>query len=142
MVEGRLRLTTPEDEGMRFVAETGSGHAILVDDAKGNTGAKPIELALLALGACTGFDVISILRKKRQTVTGYEIELLAEQNPGPPSYFTRVEIKHRLQGQIAPEAVQRAIYLSETKYCAVGAMISKTAKIEATFEILPSTPAS
>ncbi len=123
---------------MQFVAASGSGHAIVVDDAKGHTGARPLELALLALGACTGFDVISILRKKRQTVTGYEIELLAEQNPQAPSSFTRVKIKHRLRGQISPEAVQRAIYLSETKYCAVGAMISKTAKIEATFEILAS----
>ena len=142
MVEGKLRLTMPEGEGMQFVAQSGSGHAIVIDDAKGHSGAKPIEMALLALGACTAFDVISILRKKRQTVTGYEIELLAEQNPAPPSYFTRVEIKHRLRGQIAPETVQRAIYLSETKYCAVGAMISKTAKIEATFEILPPTPAA
>jgi putative redox protein len=140
MVEGKLRLTTLEGERKQFVAESGSGHAIVLDDANGHTGAQPIEVALLALGACTGFDVISILRKKRQTVTGYEIELHAEQNPEPPSYFTRVEIKHRLRGQVTPEAVQRAIQLSETKYCAVGAMISKTAKIEAIFEILPSTP--
>lgn len=142
MVKGKLRLTTPEAEGKQFVAESGSCHAMVVDDANGHTGATPTELALLALGACTGFDVISILRKKRQTVTGYEIELHAEQNPEPPFYFTRVEIKHRLRGRIAPEAVQRAIYLSETKYCAVGAMISKTAKIEATFEILPDSPSS
>jgi putative redox protein len=137
MIEGKLRLTTPQGEARQFVAESGSGHAIVLDDANGHTGAKPIELALLALGACTGFDVISILRKKRQGITGYEIELHAEQNPEPPSYFTRVEIKHRLRGHVDPEAVQRAIHLSETKYCAVGAMISKTAKIEATFEILP-----
>jgi putative redox protein len=137
MIEGKLRLTTPQGEARQFVAESGTGHAIILDDANGRTGAKPIELALLALGACTGFDVISILRKKRQRVSGYEIELHAEQKPEPPSYFTRVEIKHRLRGRIAPEAVQRAIHLSETKYCAVGAMISKTAKIEATFEILP-----
>jgi len=139
MVEGKLRLTTPQGEGRQFVAESGTGHAIVVDDANGHTGAKPMELALLALGACTGFDVIGILRKKRQRVTGYEIELHAEQNPDPPSYLTRVEIKHRLRGHITPEAIQRAIYLSETKYCAVGAMISKTAKIEASFEILPDT---
>jgi putative redox protein len=137
MIEGKLRLATVEGEGRQFVAESGTGHAIVLDDANGRTGAKPIELALLALGACTAFDVIGILRKKRQTVTGYEIQLRAEQNPEPPSYFTRVEIKHRLRGVIAPEAVQRAIHLSETKYCAVGAMISKTAKIETTFEILP-----
>jgi len=130
-------LTTPQGEGRQFVALSGTGHAIVLDDANGHTGAKPIELALLALGACTGFDVIGILRKKRQRVTSYEIELHAEQNPEPPAYFTRVEIKHRLRGSIDPEAVQRAIHLSETKYCAVGYMISKTAKIEATFEILP-----
>jgi len=137
MIEGKLRLTTVQGEGRQFVAESGSGHAIVLDDANGHTGAKPIELALLALGACTGFDVIGVLRKKRQTVVKYEIELRADQNPEPPAYFTRVEIKHRLWGVIAPEAVQRAIHLSETKYCAVGAMISKTAKIETTFEILP-----
>jgi putative redox protein len=137
MIEGKLRLATVEGEGRQFVAESGTGHALVMDDANGHTGPKPIELALLALGGCTGFDVISILRKKRQTVTGYEIEVRAEQNPEPPAYFTRVEIKHRLRGSIDPEAVQRAIHLSETKYCAVGAMISKTAKIETTFEILP-----
>ena len=137
MIEGKLRLATVEGEGRQFVAESGTGHALVMDDANGRTGPKPIELALLALGGCTGFDVIGILRKKRQMVTGYEIELHAEQNPDPPAYFTRVEIKHRLRGRIAPEAVQRAIELSETKYCAVGAMISKTAKIETTFEILP-----
>jgi putative redox protein len=137
MVEGKLRLTTLQGEARQFVAESGTGHALVLDDANGRTGAKPIELALLALGGCTGFDVISILRKKRQRVTGYEIELHAEQNPEPPSYFTRVEIKHRLRGRVDGEAVQRAIHLSETKYCAVGAMISKTAKIETSFEILP-----
>ena len=137
MIDGKLRLATVEGEGRQFVAESGTGHALVLDDANGHTGPKPIELVLLALGGCTGFDVISILRKKRQKVTGYEIELHAEQNPEPPSYFTRVEIKHRLHGDIDPEAVEKAIHLSETKYCSVGAMISRTAKIEATFEILP-----
>jgi len=139
MIEGKLRLTTVKGEGRQFVAESGTGHALVMDDANGHTGPKPIELALLALGGCTGFDVISILRKKRQMVTGYEIEVRAEQRPEPPAHFTRVEIKHRLRGSIDPAAVQSAIHLSETKYCAVGAMISKTAKIETTFEILPES---
>jgi putative redox protein len=108
-----------------------------MDDGEGKTGPKPIEFALLALGGCTAFDVINILRKKRQVVTGYEIELSAEQRSEPPNYFTRVEIKHKLRGQIDPEAVKTAIHLSETKYCSVGAMISTTAKIESTFEISP-----
>ncbi len=142
MIEAKLKLTTVEGSGRQFVAETKSGHTVVMDDAQGQTGPKPIELALLALGGCTAFDVIGILRKMRQAVTGYDVEVRAEQREEPPNYFTRVEIKHRLCGQIDPEAVRRAIKLSETKYCSVGAMISKTAKIDSTFEIVPesSTP--
>ena len=137
MVQGRLRLSTVEGARRQFVAEVGSGHTLVLDDAEGATGPKPIELALLALGGCTAFDVIGILRKKRQEVTGYEIELLAEQREEPPNYFTRVEIRHKLRGTVDPGAVKRAIELSETKYCSVGAMISKSARIESTFEIVP-----
>jgi len=137
MITGKLSLTEAGGTRRQFVAQSGSGHAFLMDDAEGHTGAKPIEYALLALGGCTAFDVISILRKKRQKVTGYEIELIADQNPEPPAFFTRVVIKHKLRGEIDPEAVKNAIHLSETKYCSVGAMISKTAKLETTFEIVP-----
>jgi putative redox protein len=137
MLKGKLRLASVEGTGRQFVAESGSGHALVMDDAEGGTGPKPAELALLALGGCTAFDVIGILRKMRQQVSGYEIELVAEQQKEPPTVFTRVEIKHKLRGRIAPEALRKAIHLSETKYCSVGAMISKTARIETSFEILP-----
>ncbi len=136
MLQGKLRLTTLSESGRQFLAESGSGHAFVMDDAEGHTAPKPIEFALLALGGCTAFDVINILRKKRQHVTGYEIELRAEQRDEPPATFTRVEIKHRIQGQIDPEAVRKAIHLSETKYCSVSAMIAATAKIETAFEII------
>jgi len=139
MLEGKLHLTTVEGAGRQFVAQSGTGHAFVMDDADGGTGPKPIEFALLALGGCTAFDVINILRKTRQHVTAYDIEVRAEQHEEPPTYFTRVEIKHILRGKIDPAAVEKAIQLSETKYCAVGAMISKTAKIETTYEIVPET---
>ena len=137
MLEGKLRLATVEGTGRQFVAQTAAGHADDKEDGVGQTAPKPIDYVLLALGGCTAFDVISILRKKRQRVTRYEIELKGEQCEEPPTVFTRVEIKHRLWGAIDPEAVKSAIHLSETKYCSVGAMIAKTAKIEVTFEILP-----
>ena len=137
MLEGKLRLATVEGTGRQFVAQTAAGHAVVMDDGVGKTAPKPVEYVLLALGGCTAFDVIGILRKKRQRVTRYEIELKGKQCEEPPTVFTRIEIKHRLWGEIDPEAVKTAIHLSETKYCSVGAMIAKTAKIEATFEILP-----
>lgn len=140
MLQAKLHLISI-GEGRQFVAQSGSGHQVVMDDAEGNTGAKPIELALLALGGCTAFDVIAILRKMRQRVTGYDIELQAEQRPEPPTVFTHVTIKHKLSGCIKPEAVQKAIHLSETKYCSVSAMISKTAKIDTAFEIVPETAA-
>jgi len=136
MVQAKLHLTTVR-EGRQFVGESGSGHAVVMDDAHGDTGAKPIELALLALGGCTAFDVIGILRKMRQRVTGYDVELQAEQQTEPPTVFTRITIRHKLRGCVQPEALQKAIHLSETKYCSVSAMIGKTAKIETTFEIIP-----
>jgi putative redox protein len=101
MIEGKLRLTTVDGTGRQFVARSGTGHAFLMGDADGHSGPKPIEFALLALGGCTAFDIIHILRKKRQNVTGYEIELRTDQNPEPPMYFTRVEIKHRRRGSVS-----------------------------------------
>lgn len=137
MLKGKLSLASVEGTGRQFVAQSGSGHAVVFDDGQGNTGTRPAEMALLALGGCTGFDVIGILRKMRQQVTGYEIELVAEQREELPRVFTRVEIKHRLRGRISPKALEKAIHLSESKYCSVGAMISKSARIETRFEILP-----
>ena len=137
MLEAKLHLNMQVEGGHQFVGESGSGHRVVLDD--GDTGPKPSEYALLALGGCTAFDVISILRKMRQQVTGYEVELSAEQRDEHPRVFTRVNIKHRLHGQVSPDAVQKAIHLSESKYCSVGAMIGKTAEIVATFEIIPDS---
>jgi len=137
MVEAKVTLTHPESTSRQFEVTSGSGHRLLVDDAAGATGPKPIELLAAALASCTAFDVIGILRKKRQQVRGYEVRVAAEQAPDPPQVFTRVRILHRVTGvDIDPAAVERAIHLSETKYCSVGAMISKTAQLVTTFEIV------
>jgi putative redox protein len=138
MIEAKVTLTHPEGTSRQFEVTTGSGHQLLVDDAAGASGPKPIELAAAALAGCTAFDVIGILRKKRQQVTGYEVRVEAEQAPDPPQMFTRVRIMHRVSGEdIDPAAVASAIHLSETKYCSVGAMISKTAELVTSFEIVP-----
>ncbi len=138
MIEAKVTLSHPEGTSRQFEVTTGSGHQLLVDDAAGASGPKPIELAAAALAGCTAFDVIGILRKKRQQVTGYEVRVEAEQAPDPPQVFTRVRIMHRVSGEdIDPAAVTSAIHLSETKYCSVGAMISKTAELVTSFEIVP-----
>ena len=138
MITANVKLTQPSGTQRQFVATSGTGHHILIDDAAGNTGAKPIELVAIALAGCTAFDVIGILRKKRQEVTGYEVTVEADQTPDPPQVYTKVRIHHTLTGiDVSPQAVADAIRLSEEKYCSVGAMVKQTAQIESTYEIVP-----
>lgn len=137
MLEAKVLLLTPEGEVRRFEGRTAEGHTVIMDDKAGQTGPRPIELLLLGLGGCTGFDVISILRKKRQVVTRYEIHLEADQRDSPPNVFTQVRIRHTFRGHaIDPKAVEDAIHLSESKYCSAGVMIGQTAEILTAYEIL------
>ncbi len=110
---------------LRFVARSGSGHTIVIDDGNGDTGPRPAELVPMALAACTAMDVISILRKKRQEVTRYEVQAEGIQMDAHPNAFTRVDVVHVIDGpSLDVEAVRRAIELSATKYCSVGATLS------------------
>jgi putative redox protein len=114
-----------EGSGLRFTVHTGSGHDIVVDNAEGNAGPRPVELLLAGQVGCTGMDVISILQKKRQVVTRYEVSVSAEQRDGQPAVFTRADVVHIVEGPTVDEAsVRRAIKLSATKYCSVAAMLS------------------
>ncbi|HTZ48711.1 MAG TPA: OsmC family protein [Verrucomicrobiae bacterium] len=137
MITARVRLTRAMQSERQFIAETGSGHHMILDDAAGGTGAKPIELVAVALAGCTAFDVITMLRQKhRQKVTGYEVLVEAEQAERPPQVFTKVRIRHIVTGiSVDESALAQAIQLSEEKYCSVGAMIAKNAKLETTREI-------
>src|SRR5262249_46593013 len=114
-----------------FIGITPSGHAQAMDlDSARGSAASPMELLLIALGGCTGVDVISILKKKRQDVTDYRIEVSGERREEFPRSFTRLYVKHIVRGhRVAEQAVARAIELSETKYCSVAATLRGGAEI-------------
>jgi putative redox protein len=138
MITAKVELTQPLNQGRQFVARTGSGHHFLLDDAAGGTGPKPIELVAAALAGCTAFDVVTILRQKyHQKVTGYEVQVEADQAERPPQVFTAVRIHHVITGfGIDVAAVAEAIRLSEEKYCSVGAMVQKTASFHTTYDLV------
>jgi putative redox protein len=116
---------TLDNGDMRFIGRSGSGHVVALDSSVGDTGMRPAELIPLALAGCTAMDVISILRKKRQDVRHYEVEATGEQELDHPNAFTRIDVRHVIDGpEIDIEAVRRAIELSATKYCSVGATLS------------------
>lgn len=122
----------------QFLAVGPSGHAVPLDsDRKSNAAPGPMELLLLALGACTATDVVDILRKKRQKLDALEVEVSGERAAEPPTVWTKLEIVYRLRGQLEEKAVRDAIELSESKYCSVSATLRKTAPIAFRYEIKP-----
>ena len=124
--------------GQQFVATSPSGHAMTIDsDRASNKAPGPMELVLLALGACTATDVVMILEKKRQKLESLEVICSGERAADPPTVWTKVEILYRFRGQLDDAAVKHAIQLSEDKYCSVAAMLKKTAALSWRYEILP-----
>jgi putative redox protein len=121
-----------------FIGVSPSGHAQAIEtDSARAAAATPMELLLLALGSCTGIDVISILKKKRQHVTDYRIEVSGERREEFPKSYTRLFVKHIVRGRaISEQAVASAIELSETKYCSVAATLRGSAKIITSYEIV------
>jgi putative redox protein len=127
-------------EGMTFVAESGSGHAVVVDAAPDvggrDLGARPMELVLMGAGSCTAIDVVHILRKSRQAVTGCVVELDAERAAQDPKVFTRIRMRYIVSGKsLQPAQVERAIRLSKEKYCSATIMLAKSAEIDFEYEI-------
>jgi putative redox protein len=126
MLHAHVELIDPAAGNRSFMAYDLRGHKIPLDDSEGNTGAKPIDLVLMALAGCTAFDVISILRKKRHVISTYCVEVSAEQADALPQVFTHVELCHVVESRTLTEAdLRSAIALSENKYCSVGVMLSK-----------------
>jgi putative redox protein len=125
-----------------FLGITPSGHALALDTDKTRSAApSPVELLLVALGACTAPDVVGILAKKRQRVTNYVIEVSGVRRDEHPRSFTSMKIHHILTGRsLSPKAVAHAIELSENKYCSVAATLRPAVEIQSSFEIIEETP--
>jgi len=136
-LKARIKLS----EGVTFIAESGSGHAVVVDgspDVGGrDLGPRPMELVLMGTGACSAIDVVLILRKARQAIEDCVVELDAERAESEPKVFTRIRMHYVVTGKgLNPVQVERAIKLSKDKYCSASAMLAKTAEITADFEIV------
>jgi putative redox protein len=128
-------------EGMAFVAETGSGHAVVMDGAPEgggrNLGPRPMEMVLLGTGGCTAYDVVLILRKSGEPVTGCEVQVKAERAPTDPKIFTRIHFHFVVRGKgVKPGKIEQAIKLSAQKYCSASIMLAKTAEITHNFEVV------
>lgn len=142
LYESEARLVMPVAiEGMLFSAHTPSGHTLTIDTLPQNggtdSGPHPLELLLVALASCTGMDTISILRKKRQTVTHYTINVYANQAQSYPHIYTEILVEHVVGGEnVDPAAVARSIELSITKYCPVHALLSRATRVEHVYRVL------
>ena len=131
---------------MGFVAETGSGHTLMMDGAPDaakpenggqNLAARPMELLLAGTGGCTAYDVVLILKRGRHDVRGCSVKLSAERAETEPKVFTTINMHFTVSGKALPElAVERAIALSHEKYCSASVMLGKTAQITTSFEVL------
>lgn len=128
-------------DGMSFIAETGSNHLVAMDGAPEaggrNLAPRPMELVLAGTGGCTAFDVVLILKRGRQEVSGCQVSLKAERADTEPKVFTHIHFHYTVSGKgLKPEAVERAIKLSAEKYCSASAMLAKTAEITHDWEII------
>ncbi|MCV9935117.1 OsmC family protein [Boseaceae bacterium BT-24-1] len=128
-------------EGMAFMGEAGSGHAVMMDGAPEyggrNIGTRPMEMLLIGLAGCTGFDVVQILKKGRESVTGCEVEVEAERATEDPKVFTRIHITYRVSGRGLSQAkAERAVTLSKEKYCSASIMLGATAEMTTSLVVI------
>jgi putative redox protein len=134
--------------GMGFVAETGSGHTLVMDGAPDaakpenggmNLAPRPMETVLAGTGGCTAYDVVLILKRGRHTVSGCSVKLTTERAEVDPKVFTKIHMHFTVTGKaIPPTAVERAIAMSHEKYCSASIMLGKTAEITTSFELVES----
>lgn len=128
-------------QGMRFAVQTGTGHEVILDAAEEhggeNAGPRPLEMLLVGNAGCMGMDVVHLLRKMRQEVTGYSVNISGERAEDNPRVFTHIIIEHIVTGNVREDKLAEAIRLSMEKYCSASAMLGKTAKIETRYKLNP-----
>ena len=142
----KMHVVARLQQDMRFSIDTGSGQTVTVDmlDEQApetiNVGSSPMELLLVALAGCTGISVLSILRKRKQDITGYELHVHGERAAHHPKVFTTISVQHIFTGkELDTIWIERAIALAEERYCGVEAMLGKTATITHTYVIVGGT---
>ena len=141
MAKGYKEVSAVWREALQFDVTAGSGFTVRAD-GNASAGASPMELLLMGVAGCTGADVIDILRKKHQPVTGLEIQVHGKRAADHPMAYTDIQVKYIVSGHaVDPEAVRRSIELSETKYCSAEASLRGVARISSTFEIRQVEPA-
>jgi putative redox protein len=137
ITRARLDLETPQGDGLRFRAVNDAGKSIVLDSGPDADAPNPMEVLLAALGGCSGMDVIAILRKKRQFVTAYSLELIGRRRDEHPRAYTAIEVVHRFTGRdLSKAAIEDAILLSDTKYCSVHATLVPGVAVSSRFEIV------
>jgi len=127
-------------QGLQFVATGASGHAIVLDAypevGGGDSGPRPGELTLMALGSCTGIDVVSILNKMRVPFESLEVEVKGEAAPEHPKLWVEVWVKYKVKGDVPEDKLKKAVELSRDRYCSVGALFAKAVKMHHDYEIV------
>jgi len=136
-----MECTVRWTSGMTFLAETGSGHVAAMDGAPDgggqNLAPRPMEMVLVGTGGCTAYDVVVILKKSGQPVTGCEVKLTSERAATDPKVFTKIHMQFTVRGRgLKRNVVEHAIRLSHDKYCSASIMLGKTAEITTGFEIV------
>ena len=133
---------TAAGPGLRFVGGTASGHSVMFDDEVGDSAARPMEVLLAALGACSGMDVLSILHKKKQPVGYYHVRVEGDQRAEHPRVYTEIRVVHEVEGpNVDIVALKRAIELSAARYCSISAMLaSGVVRISHWFVLRGTTP--
>lgn len=136
-----VSMTATWTDGMRFVYESATGHGLVTDAPKaiggGDTAATPMELVLLGLMGCTGVDVTSILARMKQPLEGLKVRAEAERAEEHPRIYTKIHLIYEFKGDLDEKKVERAIRLSEDKYCSVSAMLGKTVAISSEYHLNP-----